>query len=253
MNLQIAFLLQNLNRNRVSVAHARSRIGAMRRQTSLQIRQIQRVLNLREQVVEIDIRVVTHQGQNVEKHMMRMRNLLRRRGIEERAAHQLVNRAVLYATKSIGVGRSHHEDLLLVFISLFEVTVRQQYIINMFASLKILRRVFVCKLLNLSILGNSTIHIGQGQLRVLAFGEYRIHDDVPHTNEKFLMVFKLIHREQGYGSIIENIAECLGGHPVRETVPQILTLGRERICDLIVVLLRAQIASIKKSTHRFGA
>lgn len=67
------------------------------------------------------------------------------------------------------------------------------------------------------------------------------------------MVFKLIHREQGYGSIIENIAECLGGHPVRETVPQILTLGRERICDLIVVFLGAQVACIKKSTHRFGA
>ena len=31
MNLQIAFLFQNLNRNRVPVAHARSRIGAMRR------------------------------------------------------------------------------------------------------------------------------------------------------------------------------------------------------------------------------
>ena len=130
---------------------------------------------------------------------------------------------------------------------------RQQHVIDMLASLQILGRVFVCKLLNLSILGNGTVYVSQGKLGVLAFGEYRIHNDAPHTNEKLFMVFKLIHREQRDGSIIENIAECLGRHPMRETVPQILALGRERICDLIVVFLGTQVACIEKSTHRFGA
>ena len=90
-SVQVALALQHVHRHRIAVTQTRGQLITVRSDLTLQVRDIQGNLQLIVNVVVGDTRVLLHKLQNRVKQLMRVRQSVHRRRIEQSRSHQLLN------------------------------------------------------------------------------------------------------------------------------------------------------------------
>ena len=125
-SIQVAFALEHVHRNRIAVTQTRGQLITVRSHLTLQVRDIQGDLQLIVNVVVGDTRVLLHELQNRVQQLMRVRQRVHRRRIQQSRSHQLLNARLNHLRQSRRESRTQRVDGL----ALREVVVGGQHIVE---------------------------------------------------------------------------------------------------------------------------
>ena len=135
-SVQVALALQHVHRHRIAVTQTRGQLVTVRSDLTLQVRDIQGELQLIVNVVVGDTRVLLNNLQNRVQQLMRVRQSIHRRRIQQSRSHQLLNARLSHLRQ----GRRKRGTQRVDGLTLGQVMVGNQHIVD------VILRVNLCKI-----------------------------------------------------------------------------------------------------------